>query len=284
MSFIALILVIFSTLCHAYWNLILKRTTGGIHFIWLFTVITIVLYIPFVIMELDGFYEMMNDKVFIVCIGSMIFHLMYFLFLDKAYEFGELSIIYPVARGIAPVITIIIAITFLNEKMTGAQIVSVGLIMFGTFILSGFSYKSGKAMSTSLVYAVACGIMVASYTVIDKVAVANYNISPFILDFINNVGRAVVLVPLVSKDIAQLEYVRKVYLKEAAIIAVLSPLSYVLILFAMKNAPVSLISPLRQFSIVIGATLGIKLLCESKEYIKLAGILITLFGVVWLSL
>ncbi len=85
-----------------------------------------------------------------------------------------------------------------------------------------------------------------------------------------------VLVPLVSKDVAQLEHVRKVYLKEAAIIAVLSPLSYVLILYAMKNAPVSLISPLRQFSIVIGATLGIKILCESKEYLNLAVILISI--------
>jgi uncharacterized membrane protein len=71
--------------------------------------------------------------------------------------------------------------------------------------------------------------------------------------------------------------------KEALIIAILSPLSYLLILFAMKSAPVSLISPLRQFSIVIGGILGIKVLCESREYMKIAGIVITFFGVILFS-
>lgn len=283
MSLVILALVIFSTFCHAYWNMILKKTTGGFFFIWLFTLFTAILYIPYIISISGSFTEIFNSRMLIVCILSMTFHLLYFIFLDKAYKYGELSVIYPLARGIAPVITITIAIIFLGERLSAVQIISVVLIIAGTFILSGFSYKSNAKMLSSLIFALLCGFMVASYTIVDKLAVANYAISPFILDFFGQVGRILVLLPFVSKDTGKLKETASKYWKEALIIAVLSPLSYILILFAMKSAPVSLVSPLRQFSIVIGGILGIRVLCESREYMKLAGITITFLGVILMS-
>ncbi len=284
MDLITLLLILFSTFCHAYWNMVLKRTSGGFTFIWLFTVVTVILYTPIIISISGRVIEMMDLRMATICILSMIFHLLYFIFLDKAYKYGDLSIIYPVARGIAPAITIIIAIVFLNENLTNSQTLSVVMVIIGTLVLSGIHHKPNQKILSSLLYAILCGFMVSIYTIVDKIAVANHNLSPFLIDYVNNVGRVIILLPFVIKNTVQLRHTFEQYWKEAIIIATLSPLSYILILIAMKSAPVSLVSPLRQMSIVLSGILGVRVLCESKEYTKVAGILITFLGVILLSI
>jgi drug/metabolite transporter (DMT)-like permease len=284
MDTFALILVVMSAFCHAYWNLVLKKTSGGVMMIWLFTAITVVLYVPFFIyLELDLSTMVMPPMPYVYA-ASMIFHVLYFIFLDRAYKYGELSMIYPIARGSAPVMTIFIATVFMGEVLSGLQAFSVILIVIGTFVLSGFSYSKEGRIASSLIYAFVCGLMVASYTLIDKQAVTYFGASPFILDFVNNVGRMLILLPFVLRDTDTFKKTASGYWKEAGIIALMSPVSYLLILFAMQHAPVSIIAPMRQLSIVIGAVLGVRLLSESRAYKKVAGIAITFIGVILLSL
>lgn len=283
MSILALTLVFISTFCHAFWNMILKKVQGGILFIWFFTLITTLCYIPFLVALPTTYVTFTQPLVLYICVSSMIVHLFYFIFLDKAYQYGDLSIIYPVARGIAPVLTIIAAFFLLNESLSTTQLFSVCCIIFGTFTLSGFSYSRDPTMGKSLAYALVCGIMVASFTLIDKVAISQYAISPFLLDFINNLGRTVMLCPYALNNKTQLKDLVQVNWKEGVMVALLSPLSYLLVLYAMKYAPISLIAPLRQFSIVIGGILGVKLLCENRDYAKLLGIGLTFFGIVLLN-
>jgi drug/metabolite transporter (DMT)-like permease len=114
--------------------------------------------------------------------------------------------------------------------------------------------------------------------------VTYFGASPFILDFVNNVGRMLILLPFVLRDTDTFKKTASGYWKEAGIIALMSPVSYLLILFAMQHAPVSIIAPMRQLSIVIGAVLGVRLLSESRACKKVAGIAITFIGVILLSL
>ncbi len=286
MNTFALMLVIVSAFCHAYWNLVLKKTSGGVNMIWLFTTITVLMYVPVLIhLKLDLSTIFRTPYIYIyVYVASVVFHILYFIFLDWAYKYGELSIIYPIARGSAPLMTILIAILFMGERLSSVQVFSVILIVIGTLILSGFSYNKEGRVASSLSYAFVCGLMVASYTLIDKQAVSHFGASPFMLDFINNVGRALLLLPFALRDKKMFKETAKKYWKEAGIIALMSPISYLLILFAMRLEPVSLIAPMRQLSIVIGAVLGVRLLSESIAYKKAAGIVITFIGVVILSL
>jgi drug/metabolite transporter (DMT)-like permease len=248
---------------------------------WLFTAMTTVLYLPY-ILTLE--FQKPTVEVAVICAGSLVCHLLYFLALDKAYQFGDLSIIYPVARGLAPAVTVLFAIILLKEALTIVQIAGVLMIVAGTFALSGLSIRGDKKMAISVLYAVLCGLMVSGYTVIDKVAVANTQISPFLLDFVNNFGRTLLLAPAALKRPSALRQVLRENWQSALIVAVLSPFSYLLVLFAMRYAPVSLISPVRQLSIVLSGLYGIYFLSESKSTIKFSGIGITFCGVLLLSL
>lgn len=248
---------------------------------WLFTTMTVILYLPYM---LTMNWSLPTVKALLVCAGSFCFHFLYFLALDKAYQFGDLSIIYPVARGLAPAVTVLIAIVVLHEQLTVLQFVGVAVIVAGTFALSGLSFRGGDKMAVSVSYAILCGLMVSSYTLIDKVAVASAGVSPFVLDFVNNLGRSLLLMPAAFRDPAKLKETARRNWRDAVIVAVLSPFSYLLILFAMQYAPVSLIAPIRQLSIVISGVIGIRFLQERKTKMKLIGIGATFCGVVLLSI
>ncbi len=280
MSSIALLLVILSTVMHAYWNYILKRVQGGILFVWLFTLMTCILYIPLIAFTLTRVSFALTLSGILFCALSIIAHIFYFVFLDQAYKVGDLSVIYPVTRGVAPVFTVLFALIVLGESLQGIQILGIVLILIGTMTLSGLQIKNLKRSPVSIGFALLCASMVTSYTLIDKYTMSVLLISPFILDFLNNIGRTVALMPLVIKSPQKVSNLFRNHFKEALIIAILSPLTYVLVLFAMKILPVSLIAPIRQLSIIFSSILGIRLLSESRDYTKIFGILLTFLGVV----
>lgn len=251
---------------------------------WLFTVMTTVLYLPFVFLHISSFEIFLKPATAIICMISLLFHLLYFICLDKVYCFGELSVIYPVARGVAPAMTVIGALLLLDERLTRPQLLSIALIIAGTFLLSGMKENMTKNHRKALGYALLCGCTVSAYTLIDKTAVATFFIAPFILDFVNNVGRTLVLMPVVLKDVTRLKDTARCYWKEAMIVGILSPFSYLMILFAMRHIPVSIVAPLRQFSIVISYMLGIHMLFEHRDYKKLLAIALMFCGVILISI
>lgn len=278
MNTFAVILVIISTFTHAYWNYIMKRTNGGTTFLWLFTVITTILYIPFTyyIFRFSEYRLVLSH--ILVFFMSIIFHVLYFVFLDKAYSLGDLSIIYPVARGIAPVFTIIIAIFLFQERLSKLQFVSILFIVLGSYLLSEISFSKGRNNRKSIAYALLCGFIVSLYTITDKYAVGTLLLPPIVLDFFNNLGRCVLLAPHALKNYKDTLYNLRSNFKELLIVATLSPLSYLLVLYAMTLSPISLIAPLRQISILLSALFGFKLLCEGKNILKIVGISITFLG------
>jgi len=280
MESLAFILVIFSTLTHAIWNLILKKVQGGVVFLWIFTTFTWVLYIPIIILNFNRISSFLNISSFLFCTLSIIMHILYFFLLEKAYYYGDLSIIYPITRGLSPVFTIIFAICFMNESLNIFEILGTGLILFGTFLLSITSEKNIQMKKAGLFFAILCSISITTYTLTDKYIMATLAVSPFLLDFLNNIGRSIVLTPYIFKNSSKAKYLFKNYKKEAFIIAILSPISYLMILFAMKHMQISIISPMRQLSIVIGSFLGIVVLKESSNLYKKIGVMITFIGVV----
>lgn len=283
MNIFSLILVITSTFTHAYWNYILKKAKGGTTFVWLFTAATTILYIPFTvyIFKTSGYSP--SSAHILAFLTSAIFHVLYFIFLDKAYFFGDLSIVYPLSRGIAPVFTIIIAIFLFNENLSILHILSIIFIILGSYLLSEVSFSMNNN-GKSIYYALLCGFIISMYTVTDKYVVSTLLLPPIILDWFNNIGRCIILAPYAFKNYDETLYNLQNKYKEILIVAILSPLSYLLVLYAMTLSPISLIAPLRQISILLSALIGIKLLYEDKHFSKLIGMVITFFGVIILCL
>lgn len=276
----SLLLVIASTVMHAYWNYILKRVNGGIVFVWFFTALTCLLYLPYIGFNLFTLFKIQTPLAWLICALSILAHLLYFVFLDRAYLYGDLSVIYPITRGLAPIFTIIFAITLFNERLHLFQLLSIGLIILGTMLVTGLKIKGITRMPSAINFAIICAMMISTYTLVDKYAIAVLMISPFLLDFLNNLGRMITLTPLAIKNHQRVKNILTHHFKEALIIAILSPLTYLLVLFSMKHLTISIISPMRQLSILFGSMMGMRLLLETQNPSKTAGIFLTFSGVV----
>lgn len=285
MTGFALLLVIIAAFCHATWNLLAKKACGGTAFIWIFASLSAVLYFPLALWVLLTEKPLITSEQIALILSSAVLHAIYFILLDKGYRFGDLSIIYPLARGTGPLLSILTAILFLGEQpkpvaLTGAICIGIGILA-----ITGNPLKDKEdAACKSILYAFLCGVVIACYTIVDKIAVSDYLLPPLLMDWSSNVGRVILLTPYSLKNWSKVKEQWASHKKEAIGIAILSPLAYILILTAMVFSPVSYIAPAREISILIGAILGAKLLSESDFKMRLAGAGAMLIGLVALSI
>lgn len=285
MTFTGFILIIFSAICHATWNYNTKKVKSDSTFIWLFSIISSIIYFPFALASLF-IYEIDFKPYFIIFIfGSAVLHSVYFILLNKGYSVGNLSIIYPLARGTGPLFSTMIAIIILKESASLVAIIGIFLIIFGIITITGNpALILNSSKDKSLIYAFLCGISIASYTIFDKIAVSTLMLPPVLLDWLSNLGRVMLLTPYALSRKDQLKELVTHHRKEALTVGILSPLSYILVLTAMVSIPVYYIAPIRELSILIGAFLGVKFLSEKLTKIKLIGICLMTVGIITLSL
>ncbi len=284
MTTFALLLIIIAAFCHAAWNLLAKKACGGTVFIWLFASLSTLLYFPLAFWILLVNRPDFSTPQFLLIASSAILHSLYFILLDKGYRFGDLSVIYPLARGTGPLISILTAIFLLGEQPTLIALTGALFIGLGILVITGnpFSYKPGARKS--ILYALLCGSAIAGYTVVDKVAVSTYLLPPLLMDWFTNLGRVMLLTPYSLKNWDKVKTEWAIHKKEALGVAILSPLAYILVLTAMVFSPVSYIAPAREISILIGAIAGAKLLSESNFTIRLVGAGTMLLGLIALSI
>jgi drug/metabolite transporter (DMT)-like permease len=200
-----------------------------------------------------------------VCFGSGVIHTIYFLLLDRAYRSGgDLSVVYPLARATGPLLTIVAATFWLGEKMTLIAFGGAVLIGISALMLAGnpASFK-GSAARKSIGFAIAAGCMIAGYTVWDKIAVSVLMMPPLLFYAGSNLSRIPFLVPIALKRTpGGMTAAWRDQRSAALVIALLSPLSFVLVLYAMTLAPVSYVAPAREVSILVAALLGAHALKE----------------------
>lgn len=284
MTSFALLLIIIAAFCHAAWNLLAKKACGGTAFIWIFASLSAILYFPLALWIMLIEKPVIGSYHLWLIMGSAVLHSIYFILLDKGYRFGDLSVIYPLARGTGPLLSILTAIFLLGEHPTPIALAGALLIGIGIVIITGNPFSSKKSEARkSMLYALLCGSAIASYTVVDKVAVSAYLIPPLLMDWSTNLGRVILLTPYSLKNWDKVKEQWITHKKEALGVAILSPLAYILVLTAMVFSPVSYIAPAREISILIGAIAGAKLLSESNLKVRLAGAGTMLIGLIALS-
>lgn len=285
MTLAGFILIVFSAICHATWNYTTKKVNSDSTFIWLFSVFSTIIYFPFVLVSLFIYKIDFKPYFILFILGSAVLHSVYFILLNKGYRVGNLSIIYPLARGTGPLFSTIIAILILKESASLIAIVGILLIIVGIISITGNpALILSSSKDKSLIYAFLCGITIASYTIFDKIAVSAIMLPPIILDWLSNLGRVILLTPYALGRKDQLKELITHHRKEALTVGILSPLSYILVLTAMVTIPVYYIAPIRELSILIGTFLGIKFLSEKLTKIKLIGICLMTLGIITLSI
>ena len=126
--------------------------------------------------------------------------------------------------------------------------------------------------------------MIAAYTLNDGWAVKVLLISPFVIDFTGNLFRMIVLAPRAWRERAVVAQEARQYRNPVIVVSVLGPLGYILVLFAMRLAPVSHVAPARELSTLVGAWFGSRLLREASGPWRVAGAALIVAGVISLAL
>ncbi len=116
MNNVALLLVVISAFFHATWNLLAKRTNGGATTVWQYDIASTIIYAPLAIVLLFVYHVQIAIIGLVFICGSACLHLSYFILLQCGYRVGDLSFVYPLARGIGPFLATILAITVFGER------------------------------------------------------------------------------------------------------------------------------------------------------------------------
>ena len=286
MSAGALALILTAAFVHAGWNFLLKRSGGGTLFVWSFATASAVIYAPLAVGVVWWTGYQLTWVAFALMLASAVIHTAYYMLLDRGYRSGgDLSLVYPLARGSAPLITVLGAVVLLDERPTALAIFGAFLIGGGAIALTGDVRKlkaAGSLPAVALALLTACTI--ASYSVVDKIAVSAFLIPPLVQDWATNLGRVFIMTPLAMRQRTGLPEVWRRSKKPILAVAVLCPLSYILVMTAMVFTPVSYVAPAREISILIAAILGTQLLAERDASRRLAAAAAMVAGVVCLAL
>ena len=285
MTGFALTLILGAAVIHATWNLINKQASGHATITWIVAVLSALFYAPATIAIIEIWQLKFSFVEIGMMAGSAALHTGYFLLLNQGYRVGDLSLVYPLARGTGPLLSTVAAIIFLGERPSVVAVVGALLIIGGVMVLAGNLARLRQSGTRDAVgYALITGLFIAAYTLWDKQAVSRFAIMPMVLDWGANLGRAILLTPFALRYSEEAVIEWREHKWEAVAVAILIPLSYILVLTAMSFTPVSYVAPAREISILIGTALGARLLAEGDAPRRLAAAGAMVLGIVALAL
>ena len=281
----ALALVLVAAAVHASWNYLLKTSRGGPAFMTLVAMVAMVLWAP--VAAGQWFWQgYVFQWVHLIPVPrARPIHTAYFVLLDRGYRHGDLSVVYPLSRATGPVLTIALAMLFLGER-PGPLALAAPHSSFSARICSPATRcGSSRATARRGGFALLTGCTIALYTVIDKLAVSHYLIPPIVFDWSCIAFRLLMLWPIAvrGKPTALAESWR-VDRRAIILVALLSPLAYILVLTAMVFTPVSYVSPAREVSILFAALLGAQFLKERDPVRRLVAAAAIVLGIVGLAM
>jgi drug/metabolite transporter (DMT)-like permease len=225
-------------------------------------------------------------------LASAVVHLVYFTTLLRGYRLSDLTVVYPLARGTGPLLSSLGAVLLLGERLSFVGALGVAAVTLGVFFIAGGPALWAKVhdpaqrqrVRTGLAYGAATGALIAGYTLIDAYAVKVLLLSPIVVDYVGNLFRVPFLLPAALRDPAGFKRAFHTQWRHALVVAVLGPLAYVLVLYAVQLAPLSHVAPAREVSMLFAALIGGRLLGESERGLRIAGAAFIAAGVAALAL
>ena len=292
MSLQAFALIILAGLIHACWNIAAKKAGGDSRFAFFTSVLMMLFWAPL------GWW-LGRDAVplwgavewgFIGASGVL--HVVYYVILLRGYRKADLTVVYPLARGSGPLLSSLVAITLLGEQISALGALGIAGVVGGVFLIAGgpgllraaHDPAARQRVHKGIAYGLLTGAFIASYTVVDGYAVKVLLMSPILLDYMGNFVRMGLLLPVVLRDRPTARAMWLQQRKYALIVGAISPVSYVLVLYAMQTAPLSHVAPAREVSMLFAALIGGHLLGEGDRAVRLVGAACIAVGVACLGL
>jgi drug/metabolite transporter (DMT)-like permease len=280
---IALLAVLLSAAAHATWNLFAKKAALSRHFVWLYSVGSLTLYLPVILWIFIQHRPHFQTRHYLALGATSVLHLGYSLSLQAGYRSSDLSLVYPIARCFGPLLSFAGAVLLLGEQLTLLSVLGLVFIVAGILLVAGLTREPHRAPLKGIFFGLLTGLFIASYTVNDGWSVKVLAISPFIVDISGTLMRVLVLAPIAWRNRVEVLREARVYGGPVAVVSVLGPIGYILVLFAMRVAPISHIAPARELATLAGAYMGSRLLHERSTPGRIVGAVCIVLGVVSLS-
>ena len=245
MSGLALALVLLAAVTHASWNLLARRADEKLPFLWCTVAVAAVLFLPL------GLWLVLTQPVeptgWAVVAVSAALEALYYWTLSQAYRYGDLSVVYPIARGSAPILVPLLAAAFLGERLSALAAGGIGLVVVGMLAmhLTSFDWSDRRGLARlggerGTRYALLTGLVIATYSTLDKRGVAL--VPPLLYGYLLFVGLTVMLLPLLRGRWGLVAKEWRLHRTSILVVGLLTPLSYGLVLLALTLAPVSYVS------------------------------------------
>ncbi len=278
MPLYAIGLLITAALLHALWNLLLKQSPEKYIASWWTVVIGGILFSPFLFIT-----GLPPQHVWGILLASAFVEGLYFTALSFAYQSNDFSLVYPIARGSAPIFLSLWSLFILKEEISRGGLFGMGLIVLGLLIIgwSSLRQQTGgpRPNLRGVLSALLVALCISIYTALDGFAVKQAAPIPYALSLFTLIPIVVTPPTLIKYGWPSLKKAGLLNWKKFAGISILGILAYGLTLLAYSIAPVGYGGAIREMSVVFGALAGWKFLNEPLGSWRLAGALFIFSGI-----
>src|SRR5687768_2331084 len=262
MTATGILLVVLSAITHAYWNFLLKRSGGTQLFVGLSKVGEVVMFAPIFLVVVAPDVARYDGLLALAAVGA-VFVLVNYVCLSWAYAHGDLSFVYPIARGGILLFLPILAYVTIGERLSALGLFALALIVVGIIALQlpGLEWKAlstlgARVRSPATAFALAAALAAACYTLWDKRAVQR--VPAFAYIYVYTAMTAAAYAAFIWRRYARAEIASQWRAHRGAIVQVgfFNITSYLLVLIALRTGTSSYVIALRQLSIAAGVVLG----------------------------
>jgi drug/metabolite transporter (DMT)-like permease len=217
-----------------------------------------------------------------LCLLSSLLETTYLWLLSTAYRRGDLSAVYPIARGSAPLLSVVVGLVLLGERLGAVQLLGVALLLVGIL-----SVTIAQARGRATLPALLTGVAIAAYSSVDRIGVrmATPWFYAWLLFTLMAIELPLTIWVATALKLYQQPEAPPPTWSQAAVIGLFFWAGYFLVLWALSLAPLAVVAPVREIAIVAVAIWGVWRLHErERAAMKVSGAVATLAGVALLAI
>jgi drug/metabolite transporter (DMT)-like permease len=292
MSGTALALIFVAAVGHATWNLFSKQASaaGAMLFLWLVAAVAMVIFLPVVAAVILAGHPQLRAANWVFMAGTGVLQVGYFLFLQRGYRAGDLSVVYPIGRGTGALLAALAGIVLLGERPGAVSAAGILAIVVGIVVIGLPPRRADPAAPpaagaqpgwrAAVTLALGTGAFIASYTLWDKYAVSTLRTPAVLQGYAAFPVMFLAFAPHVLRHRDGLVQAGRAFWPQVLGAGLLTPGTYMLVLVALSFSPVDTVAPVREVSVLFGVILGRRLLGEGGLPRKLAAAAAIVAGVV----
>ena len=271
-DYVILLLILTAALSHAVCHSILKSNKNPLGILGITSIVEIIIFTPLVMSV-----PLPSNYIWVLIIISAVLHGFYRLVVIFSYRYGDLSFIYPIARGSSSLFLAIISLFFLTDNISLLGFIAIFIVCIGLFQISYSTKKQFDYKAFSLGFLTA--IMITTYSLVDGIGVRNSN-NPltYIYWMLLLNGTPVLAVSFFFKD-SGLRKVNKDLVYKGVAFGILAPLAYGLVVWCMQYIPIAYASAMRETSIVFAAFIGLLILKENNASKRILPSIFVVIGI-----